>query len=135
MGKVPRIKVEQSINTQGERKNKVAPFEKSQRAIHCEAQNCCEPSRVQTSHCSLFELAGVPNRTCRRLICSDSKEVPKVTRRLWHVSPCSHSGYTVLLHKILHLSFPVCSHPSLLFSLFSFPPSELCGSLLMLVFI
>lgn len=103
------------------KKNKVAPFEKKPKGHPLWGPNCCEPLRVQMSHCSLFELARVPNRTCRHLICSDSKEVPKVTRRLWHVSPCLHSGYTALLHKILHLSFPVCFHPSLLFSLFLSP--------------
>lgn len=53
MGKVPRIKVEQSINTQGERKkkNKVVPSHKAKgtplQAIHCEAQTAASHYRCK----------------------------------------------------------------------------------------
>ena len=136
-GKGPEDQGRTEYKHRGREKKQTCTFWKKPKGHPLWGPNCCEPLRVQMSHCSLFELARVPNRTCRHLICSDSKEVPKVTLRFWHASPCLHSGYTVVLHKILHLSFPVCFHPSLLFSLFFLPPSppKLCGSLLMLVFI
>lgn len=56
-------------------------FEQSQRDTYAGhplwSLNCCKPLQVQMSNCSLFELACVPNSTCRHLICSSSMAVGK----------------------------------------------------------
>ena len=65
MGKDPRIKVKQSIKHTGREKKQTCTFQQSRRDTYAGhslwSTNCCEPLQVQMSHCSVFELACVPN--------------------------------------------------------------------------